>query len=105
MTSLVHKLGLSETLSFHDVYSLDDPDLLAFIPRPVSALLLVFPISKGYDAARLKEDGPLPVYEGSGLDEEVLWFRQTIGNACGMMGLLHSAVNGNAREFIGIHLP
>lgn len=104
MTSLIHKLGLSEALSFHDVYSLDDPGLLAFIPRPVSALLLVFPTSKGYEAARLAEDGPLPVYDGSGPDEEVLWFRQTIGNACGMMGLLHLAANGNAREFIGIHL-
>lgn len=101
MTTLVQKLGLSDSLSFHDVYSLDDASLLAFVPRPVSALLLVFPVSKGYEAARQAEDEPLPVYEGSGPEEEVLWFRQTIRNACGMMGLLHLACNGAARELIG----
>lgn len=100
MTALVHKLGLSDSLSFHDVYSLDDPSLLAFVPRPVHALLLVFPVSKGYEAGRMAEDAPLPVYNGSGPDEEVLWFRQTIGNACGMMGLLHLACNGGARDLI-----
>ena len=102
MTSLVQKLGLSSSLAFHDVYSLDDPSLLAFVPRPVHALLLVFPVSKTYEAARIAEDRSLPDYSGSGADEEVLWFRQTIGNACGMMGLLHSTCNGGAKALIGM---
>ena len=102
MSSLVHKLGLSPRLAFHDVYSLDDPSLLAFVPRPVHALLLVFPVSKTYETAREAEDSSLPAYSGAGPDEEVLWFRQTIGNACGMMGLLHSACNGGAKELIGM---
>jgi len=105
MTSLVQKLGLSSTLAFHDVYSLDDPSLLAFVPRPVHALLLVFPVSKTYETQRVAEDSSLPDYSGSGADEEVLWFRQTIGNACGMMGLLHSACNGGAKEMIGMSRP
>ncbi|KAI4281734.1 MAG: hypothetical protein L6R35_005578 [Caloplaca aegaea] len=100
MTKLVHKLGLSPTLAFHDVYSLDDPSLLAFVPRPVYALLLVFPTTDIYEKARATEDGPLPEYNASGSGEEVLWFRQTIRNACGMMGLLHCACNGGARELI-----
>ncbi|KAL8967724.1 MAG: hypothetical protein Q9197_005273 [Variospora fuerteventurae] len=102
MTKLVHKLGLSPTLAFHDVYSLDDPSLLAFVPRPVHALLLVFPTTETYEKARATEDGPLPEYNASGSGEEVLWFRQTIRNACGMMGLLHCACNGGAREMIGM---
>ena len=105
MTPLVQKLGLSSTLAFHDVYSLDDPSLLAFVPRPVHALLLVFPTSKTYEAQRVAEDSSLPDYSGSGSGEEVLWFRQTIGNACGMMGLLHSACNGPAKEQIGMSRP
>lgn len=105
MSTLIHSLGLSDSLTFHDVYSLDDPSLLAFIPRPVYALLLVFPVSKAYESSRLAEDEPLPVYEGSGPDEEVLWFKQTIRNACGMMGLLHIACNGGARDLIGIPHP
>ena len=101
MTSLVHKLGLSSDLSWHDVFSLDDPSLLAFVPRPAHALLLVFPVSEAYQKHRAEEDGPLPNYTGSGSQEEVLWFKQTIGNACGLMGLIHAVTNGMTRELIG----
>ncbi|KAL8741977.1 MAG: hypothetical protein Q9190_005484 [Brigantiaea leucoxantha] len=103
MTTLVQKLGLSPSLAFHDVYSLDDPSLLAFVPRPVHALLLVFPVSNTYEASREAEDASLKEYSGAGPGEEVLWFRQTIGNACGMIGLLHSACNGGARDLIGMN--
>lgn len=101
MSSLVHKLGLTSELSWHDVYSLDDPSLLAFVPRPAHALLLVFPTSSAYEKARYEEDKPLPDYSGTGPEEEVLWFKQTIGNACGLMGLLHAACNGMTRDLIG----
>ena len=101
MTSLVHKLGLSSELAWHDVFSLDDPSLLAFIPRPAHALLLVFPVSSAYEKTREEEDAPLLEYTGSGPDEEVLWFKQTIGNACGLYGLIHAVCNGVTREFIG----
>lgn len=101
MTTLVQKLGLSPSLAFHDVYSIDEPSLLEFVPRPVHALLLVFPITSTYENSRRTEDGPLPEYSGSGSGEEVIWFRQTIRNACGMIGLLHSACNGGARGMIG----
>jgi len=30
----------------------------------------------------------------------VVWFKQTIGNACGLIALLHAVCNGSAREFI-----
>ena len=101
MTSLVHKLGLTKKLSFHDVWSIDDPDLLSFVPRPAHALLLIFPVSKTYENFRIQEDKDRPVYEGSGPDEEVVWYKQTIGNACGLIGVLHGVSNGAARSHIG----
>lgn len=101
MSSLVHKLGLSAELSWHDVYSLDDPSLLAFVPRPAHALLLVFPVSDAYQKARADEDAHLPEYAGTGSGEEVLWFKQTIGNACGLMGIIHATCNGMTRDLIG----
>ena len=104
MTNLVHKLGVSDALAFHDVYSIDDQDLLAFIPRPAYALLLVFPVTKVYEESRLKEDGPLEEYSRSGEAEPVVWFKQTIKNACGMIGLLHGVSNGDARGFISTFL-
>lgn len=102
MTSLVHKLGLSPELAWHDVYSLDDRSLLDYVPRPAHALLLVFPVSAAYTKAREKEDSSLPEYAGTGPEEEVLWFRQTIGNACGLMGILHATCNGMTRDLIGM---
>ena len=101
MSSLVHNLGLSKALSFHDVFSIDDPDLLAFVPRPASALLLVFPVSRAYEMFRMQEDEKKPEYQGKGAEEPVLWYKQTIRNACGLIGLLHAVSNGNSRGFIG----
>lgn len=100
MSSLLHKIGLSPTLSFHDVFSIDEPELLAFVPRPAHALLLVFPVSNTYESFRAAEDGEKQEYAGSGGSEEVVWYKQTIGNACGLIGLLHGVSNGKARQFV-----
>jgi ubiquitin carboxyl-terminal hydrolase L3 len=100
MTNLIHKLGVSQGLEMHDVYSLTEPELLAFIPRPALALLLVFPVSAAYESHRMAEDTLAEDYHGKGSSEPVLWWRQTIRNACGLMGLLHAVSNGPARALI-----
>jgi len=100
MTRLAHELGLSQSLQFHEVYSLSEPALLEFLPRPASALLLVFPVTETYEKFRREEDGSRPDYSGSGPEEPVVWFKQTIRNACGLIGLLHVITNGEAREQI-----
>lgn len=100
MTSLVHKLGLSPTLAFHDVWSIDDPEMLSFVPRPANAILLVFPVSKAYETSRVEEDADKTEYSGTGA-EPVIWYKQTIRNACGLIGVLHAVSNGNARSLIG----
>lgn len=104
MTTLLQKLGVSPALAVHDVYSLTEPELLAFVPRPALALLLVFPVSEAYEAHRAEEDAGREEYAGSGEGEGVVWFRQTIRNACGLMGLLHAVANGPARSFIGMSI-
>lgn len=105
MSQLVHQLGLSPTIDFHDVYSISDPDLLAFVPRPAYALLLVFPVNDTYEKFRCEEDASKPDYERCGPGEEVVWFKQTIRNACGLIGLLHGVCNGQAKDFIGKRTP
>ena len=40
-TSLVQDLGVPASYSFTDVFSLD-PEALAFVPRPVKALILAY---------------------------------------------------------------
>lgn len=102
MTTLIHKLGVSEKLQIHDIFSLTEPELLSFIPRPAHALLLVFPVSATYESSRIAEDTLVEDYKGKGEHEPVLWWRQTIRNACGLMGLLHAVSNGTAKSFIQV---
>ncbi|KAJ5951469.1 uncharacterized protein N7479_009882 [Penicillium vulpinum] len=90
-THLCKNLGVSPSLTFHDILS-TTPEMLSWIPRPVNALILLCdkPI---YLAARSSVEHSIPEYVGSGADEPVLWMKQTIGHACGLMALLHVVVN------------
>lgn len=100
MNELAKRLGLSSELQFYDVYSLDEPELLAHIPRPALALLVIIPFTPAWGENRTAEDADEKPYAGSGPDEPVIWFKQTIGHACGSIGLLHSVINGPAVDFI-----
>jgi len=100
MTPLAHSLGLSKKLSFYDVYSLTESELLALIPRPVHALLVILPLTPAWNQSRISEDDKKSDYEGKGEEEPVIWFKQTIGHACGSIGLTHCLLNGKAQEFI-----
>lgn len=102
LTSVAHDLGLSDELAFYDVFSIDDPDLLSFIPRPVYSLIFITPPDmytavRSADGTRLDTDGF--TYDKTG-DDPVLWFHQTIGNACGLYVLIHSIANGETRSFL-----
>ncbi|KKY14422.1 putative ubiquitin c-terminal hydrolase [Phaeomoniella chlamydospora] len=95
MTSLAHTLGLSKDYAFHDIYTLDVASLTTeMVRRPVLALLFIFPLTAVNETFYLEEESKLPKYERSGPSEPVLWFHQTIGNACGLIGLLHCLTNG-----------
>ncbi|ETI25320.1 hypothetical protein G647_02092 [Cladophialophora carrionii CBS 160.54] len=100
MTKLAHRLGLSPALSFHDAYSLTDPDLIALVPRPASALLFTYPGSPTAETYYAKINDAEPDYAGSGPNEPVMFYHQVINNACGLIGLLHCTTNGTAADFI-----
>lgn len=90
---------MSHQLQFHDVYSLTASEL-THIPRPCLALLVIFPLTREWNANREAEDAPLPAYNSAGPNEPVVWFKQTIGHACGSIGLLHCMINGQAQKFV-----
>ena len=54
---LIHHLGVSSTLGFHDVYSLSSPSLLALIPRPAYALIFICPAAVYLRAREAENDG------------------------------------------------
>lgn len=101
MNHLAANLGFdTKSLSFHDIYSLTDPDLLSFIPRPAVALLVIIPNTASWRAIFEAEDRDKPEYPGKGDDDPVIWFKQTIGNACGSIGLVHCLLNSDAAAHI-----
>jgi len=84
-------IGVSNKWEFHDVFG-TDPELLAFIPTPVMAVMLLFPISEASEAFRDKQIAAIQA--NPQLLSPDLWFcKQTIGNACGTMGVLHAICN------------
>lgn len=86
-------LGLDTSkYAFYDIFGLD-PELLAMVPGPVEAVLLLFPLSPKIEAARQARETCLA-------QDDLLWFPQTIGNACGTIGLLHAIANSAASQAV-----
>ncbi|KZT39370.1 peptidase C12, ubiquitin carboxyl-terminal hydrolase 1 [Sistotremastrum suecicum HHB10207 ss-3] len=93
MNEWSEKAGLDTSeYEFQDVYGLD-PELLGMVPQPVQALILIFPITDEYETKRLEVDRKISEDGQVGLDEGLIYIRQTIGNACGTMALLHAVAN------------
>jgi ubiquitin carboxyl-terminal hydrolase L3 len=100
MNQLATSLGVSPAIQFYDVYSLDEPSLLSLIPRPAYALLVTIPMTEPWKHLRQNEADEVGDYGASGPDEPVIWFKQTIAEACGSIGLLHCVTNGPAAAMI-----
>lgn len=78
------------------------------VPQPVKAVILVFPygeISKS-DARKAQEEKSAKDRESgkSEIDPTVVWIKQTIGNACGTMALLHALLNVRNSTFLRFDL-
>ena len=86
-TGLMHDLGASSALQFTDIWSLEDDDL-GFIPRPILALILILPPCPIYEDQRERQN--VTAHDENG---ELAWMRQTINNACGLYGIIHSVCN------------
>ncbi|KAM0276807.1 hypothetical protein ACHAQH_006396 [Verticillium albo-atrum] len=98
--ALIASLGVSPTLRFQDVWTLENTsDLLSV---PVLALVLVFPTTPAYDARAQADDANADDWMVTHReeDEDAVWFKQTIHNACGLYAILHALANGRAKDFI-----
>ncbi|PPS09857.1 hypothetical protein GOBAR_AA10797 [Gossypium barbadense] len=113
MNQFLWGLGLPENeAECCDVYGLED-ELLAMVPQPVLAVLFLFPITSQTEEERLGQDNEkrvdetdYSIYDGvhqitkvQGLEltmdvsSKVYFMKQTVGNACGTIGLLHGVGN------------
>ncbi|KAM6985706.1 ubiquitin carboxyl-terminal hydrolase isozyme L3 [Aplochiton taeniatus] len=90
----LRQLGLLPTWQFGDVYGLD-PELLSMVPKPVCAVLLLFPVTEKYESFRLEEEARIKAQDQE-VSPEVYFMKQTIGNACGTIGLIHAVANNQS---------
>jgi len=91
LNRFMRKLGVPSDWELVDVYGLD-PELLAFLPSPVVAMILLFPINEKYETYRKHEEEEVNI-KGQEVSPKVYFMKQTIGNACGTVALLHSILN------------
>lgn len=87
LNNMIYDMGVSRSLEFNDLYSIDDPDLLAFIPQPVVALLIVFPVS-----AEKSLDNKESNFTQN--ENQIIWMKQLAQNSCGTVGIVHAILNG-----------
>jgi hypothetical protein len=91
MNKYMVQLGVHGPWEFLDVYGTDD-DLLGMVPQPVLAVMLLFPIS-GASEAQKQEEEKLIQTNGQAVSNNVYFIKQTVGNACGTIGLIHCISN------------
>ncbi|XP_006359235.1 ubiquitin carboxyl-terminal hydrolase isozyme L3-like isoform X2 [Solanum tuberosum] len=73
----------------YDVYGLDE-ELLGMVPKPVLAVLFLYPLTSQSEAERVQQDGETKVQDPT---STIYFMKQTVGNACGTIGLLHAIGN------------
>lgn len=91
MNKFLQKLGVPSEWNIVDVMGLDS-EMLSWVPRPVLAVLLLFPVSKPYEQYKEKEE-KLILSKGQDVSNEVFYMRQHLSNACGTIALMHSVAN------------
>lgn len=95
LNDFAQKLGVKNIPNkyrFCDIYGLDE-ELLCMVPTPVLAVILLFPISETTEALRKAEEDRMSKLGTASPLQSLFYMKQTIGNACGTIGLLHSVAN------------
>ncbi|GAA5934322.1 hypothetical protein JCM10213_003763 [Rhodosporidiobolus nylandii] len=77
--------------AFQDVFGLE-PECLEWVKKPVKAVLMLFPVTEAYEKMRKEQDAKV-LEDGVEGVADVIYFKQTIANACGTFALLHTLAN------------
>jgi len=93
----LNKLGVAQKWHCVDVYGFDD-DLLAMVPKPTVAVMLLFPITDKYETYAKEEAGKAGHQD---TPAGVYFIKQNIGNACGTIAIIHALANNETRMDLG----
>lgn len=91
MNKFLQKLGVPATWNIVDVMGLDS-EMLAWVPRPVVAVMLLFPLSEAYEQHKEKEESDI-LSKGQEVSPNVFYLKQNLSNACGTIALIHCVTN------------
>ncbi|XP_075971009.1 ubiquitin carboxyl-terminal hydrolase [Anticarsia gemmatalis] len=91
MNKFLQKLGVPNKWSIVDVMGLE-PEMLSWVPRPVLAVMLLFPVSDAYEEHKQKEESDI-LAKGQEISNDIFYMKQNISNACGTIALVHSVAN------------
>jgi len=97
MNKFLRSVGVPSKWQMTDVYGLDS-ELLAMVPQPCLALLLLFPLNDKFENYIRQQESENKDQE---ISPSVYFIKQTIGNACGTIALIHAVANNLDR----IELP
>uniref|UniRef100_A0A2K5QVQ1 Ubiquitin carboxyl-terminal hydrolase n=1 Tax=Cebus imitator TaxID=2715852 RepID=A0A2K5QVQ1_CEBIM len=86
---VLSRLGVAGQWRFVDVLGLEE-ESLGSVPAPACALLLLFPLTAQHENFRKKQIEEL---KGQEVSPKVYFMKQTIGNSCGTIGLIHAVAN------------
>ncbi|KAL9708997.1 ubiquitinyl hydrolase 1 [Leucoagaricus gongylophorus] len=77
---------------FVDIYGLD-PDLLNIIPKPIKAVILLFPSNSLIKTKQEEFDEEIAEEGQHPIDQTVIYVKQYVENACGTIALIHAIAN------------
>lgn len=86
LNKMMDKLGVGDNCRFVDVLGLEE-DQLSAVPKPCRGLMLLFPLTQQHESFRQQQADK--VSTGS----DVYFLKQTVGNSCGTIALLHVVAN------------
>eukprot|EP00252_Welwitschia_mirabilis_P002747 TRINITY_DN1270_c0_g1_i1.p1 TRINITY_DN1270_c0_g1~~TRINITY_DN1270_c0_g1_i1.p1 ORF type:complete len:243 (+),score=52.16 TRINITY_DN1270_c0_g1_i1:242-970(+) len=97
MNQIVWGLGLDEKeAEFNDVYGFDD-ELLEMVPKPVLAVLFLYPITQATEQKRIVDEKQFIGDVQEVGNNSVYFMQQTVRNACGTVGILHAIGNSQSQ--------
>jgi len=107
VTRYMGKLGVDTSKwEFHDMFDLS-ADGAKYLPSPVLSIMLCFPVSKASEDARIAEQKALEA-TGAPPPTDVYHVKQTVGNACGTIAVIHAVMNNmthlkpEEKKFFGV---
>ncbi|CAL4087402.1 unnamed protein product [Meganyctiphanes norvegica] len=91
-------IGVPSSWAINDVLGMDE-ELLATVPQPVAAVILLYPINDTNEAFKTQQEESIDA-DGQEVSDKVYFMKQCVGNSCGTVALIHAV--GNNTEQIGL---